>query len=832
MPARLRNSPKFNLSKLREFTTNEVEFLLNRMAIPLFLFCASIGIVYGFINFVVHPTLVRLKGVPYTSSDVLEEIPKEPAFYFFAAGLVGVCVVLRWWMLVNLRRNFQNILTGNDKDRLSALDWNVVQGLKERALALRTRADLILGAGFALLLAGTYFVLFILQEVVGTDPFRVAQAQFVQTFSDRLNCVFDGKCWTKVESLATVNGEMSVLRSGSAFNNFDAKGEWRISTRKLQNIDGSTWRIEQELTLAPGERVTAVALSADGTIGVVGTSEGSLFMTINGGEEWIRQPIRQSPRESVVAATLAADGRTGLVGSSDGSVFLRRIGAGGWNRVKLEGMERQRVTAVGLSADGTTGIVGGDEGSVFVTNNRGGSWSRQTVELSRGEWVEVATLSADGKTSILLGDEGSILRTTAGRSGWTSQNLTLTVPRAVEYAALGTDGTTAIMASSRGSVFMTTDGGDIWSSANLNLTRRNEVVDVALSADGTTGIVVTRTGGVFVTTDSGNSWDQQTIDLKPSEAVTAVAFGKDNTIGTVATIAGSVTITKDGGASWRKADNTELEPQRDQVSAATLNMNDTTGIVASTSGSVFMTKDGGGTWNRRSIELRPSEWAISAGFNADGTVGIVAGDEGSVFTTTDAGESWTSPPNMKLDPQDAIRRVAFSSDDTGIAESSDGSIFILKKYPQMEKWTEWSPVLTLILRNMAEDRILGKSEIYQEITTFVAESTAVTAPGNQGVPGDEEGTITRLLGELNVLRGVTLAVVFFLVQILVRLHQYSLRLAAFCDSRADAMLLARSFASGRAVKFDDLVVALAPDAYDFKPPPRPPFDWLRARSNI
>ena len=89
--------------------------------------------------------------------------------------------------------------------------------------------------------------------------------------------------------------------------------------------------------------------------------------------------------------------------------------------------------------------------------------------------------------------------------------------------------------------------------------------------------------------------------------------------------------------------------------------------------------------------------------------------------------------------------------------------------------------------------------------------------------------MSRLLGEINVLRGVTLAVVFFLVQILVRLYQYSLRLAAFWDSRADALLLARSFASGRAVKFDDLVMALAPDAYDFKAPPKSPFDWVRAR---
>ena len=70
------------------------------------------------------------------------------------------------------------------------------------------------------------------------------------------------------------------------------------------------------------------------------------------------------------------------------------------------------------------------------------------------------------------------------------------------------------------------------------------------------------------------------------------------------------------------------------------------------------------------------------------------------------------------------------------------------------------------------------------------------------------------------MRIVTLIILFFLVQILVRLHQYGLRLATFWDSRADALLLKQSFADHKAAAFDDLVAALAPDAYDFKPTPK------------
>ena len=72
----------------------------------------------------------------------------------------------------------------------------------------------------------------------------------------------------------------------------------------------------------------------------------------------------------------------------------------------------------------------------------------------------------------------------------------------------------------------------------------------------------------------------------------------------------------------------------------------------------------------------------------------------------------------------------------------------------------------------------------------------------------------------------SMTILFFLVQLLVRLYQYSMRLANFWDSRADAILLDENFAEGEAERFDNLVQAFAPDAYDFKPMPRSLFGWL------
>ena len=81
------------------------------------------------------------------------------------------------------------------------------------------------------------------------------------------------------------------------------------------------------------------------------------------------------------------------------------------------------------------------------------------------------------------------------------------------------------------------------------------------------------------------------------------------------------------------------------------------------------------------------------------------------------------------------------------------------------------------------------------------------------------------------MRIATSTILFFLVQLWVRLYQYSLRLAAFWESRSDAILLHYTFAESKSKRFDDLVGALSPDAYDFKALPKPPFDWFRQRQN-
>ena len=258
-----------------------------------------------------------------------------------------------------------------------------------------------------------------------------------------------------------------------------------------------------------------------------------------------------------------------------------------------------------------------------------------------------------------------------------------------------------------------------------------------------------------------------------------------------------------------------------------------TGLVAGHKGSVFMTTDSGQSWNQSSLLLQRDEEFIAVALSADGEIvsGLVAGDEGSVLMTTDGGQNWVPTEGLHtegLDPKSYLDEVRASHSYGGyIAQTKDGDYYRLKAHPELKEWRKWS--ITGIRREMMKDKELRGSQILKYIRRFddeFSDSGANRERDSNGEKERKEGFFGGLLNlnNLTVMRIATLTVLFFLVQILVRLYQYSLRLSAFWESRADAVFLARSFAEKKAERFDDLVGVLGPDAYDFKPPPKSPVD--------
>lgn len=138
-----------------------------------------------------------------------------------------------------------------------------------------------------------------------------------------------------------------------------------------------------------------------------------------------------------------------------------------------------------------------------------------------------------------------------------------------------------------------------------------------------------------------------------------------------------------------------------------------------------------------------------------------------------------------------------------VAYDSLGAVYLMKAYPDMN------------LQNLPPERMRrelealpSQSELIDEIEGFLNDPLRIDA---NSTTGEERWTIG--LTQTDWMRIALLAAMSYLLQLLIRQYQYYMRLAGFLDSRADAIVLAQRFEK---VAFDKLVVALGPDAYDFK----------------
>ena len=326
--------------------------------------------------------------------------------------------------------------------------------------------------------------------------------------------------------------------------------------------------------------------------------------------------------------------------------------------------------------------------------------------------------------------------------------------------------------------------------------------DVAISNRGV-GVFAGGRGSVFVTRDGGETWSPPDFTLNENERLTLVAVSNDGNTALAAGNEGSVFVTTDGGKTWTLSNLALGEGER--LTVAELSSGGTTGVVAGRLGTVYMTTDGGQTWTPIILTLRNNEEVVVLSFIASGGPRAEETNE-SLASKTDVGSFVITTRMMDI--------------------GDEGNNYLLKRYPELENWREWSP--ERVRNTMAGSGILRNSTIFLEVSQFADTITAAVAEtdGAKTTTTTESGTIAKIFNELTLMRIATSTILFFLVQLLVRLYQYSLRLASFWESRADAILLSHSFSEKRSERFDDLVSALAPDTYDFKSMPRSPLDWL------
>ena len=378
-----------------------------------------------------------------------------------------------------------------------------------------------------------------------------------------------------------------------------------------------------------------------------------------------------------------------------------------------------------------------------------------------------------------------------------------------------------------GSVVLTTDGEKIWEKKDLPLQDGEEITAAAFSADGKTGLIGDRSGSVVLTTDGGQNWKKLAdLPLQDKEWIITAAFSADGKTGLAGGFYGSVVLTTDGEKIWEKKDLPLQDGE--EITAAAFSADGNTGLVGGHFGSVVLTTDGGHKWKPLDLPLQDGEEITTAALSADGQTGLVGGHSGLLILTADDWANWY--PTEGLDRSPSFVDVSALKSSRGfIALTKDGDYYGLQPHRELKDWHGWS--ISKIRRTMTNHKAIKGSPIFGEINKFIG------TPVDSDTKDDKNKTepassVPDSIDSLSVMRIATMTILFFLVQILVRLYQYNLRLSAFWDSRADAMFLAKTFAEDKAERFDDLVRALGPDAYDFKSSTQGQsmFDWLLRRS--
>ena len=572
--------------------------------------------------------------------------------------------------------------------------------------------------------------------------------------------------------------------------------------------DGERWG-ESEGVVG-SSLATAFDFGPNGLHGLVGTEDGAVHVTADRGKTWTyltRQDLGLNRTEWAVRAAVGSDGPR-LVLGDEGTV---RIWDGETWAAPKAGVEWSSVTAIGFGSRGLHGMVGTRDGAVHVTADGGKTWTyltRQDIGLNRTEWPRGAVIGSNGGR-LVLGDEGTV-RIWDGKT-WDA-------PKAgAEWSSVtafefGPRGLHGLVWTGDSVAHVTADGGKTWTTRtqqDLGLSDQEWVAGAMIASDGVLllgdeGTVRIRDGDVWATRRDGAS-------QLPFAAAKFIGSGRLALMYSGAV----VRTTENGGRNWVLSG--ELSNTMNAASDASFGVKD---IHADGDRALLLFGDAS-AWTRRD-----GRWLqVSSGFG-DESIGAIALDEnsepvvvGTKGATLIGGRSERGRGDLVPEENEETNIVAVAAiagKTFALVKGKEGkmsdSIYVRGKFPYLA-----DDVLTLV------GALQEGSRLRKSLVADIPE-LAETLESS----GDPKTLIDKLgVDQVHWLRAVATLATIYLVQLFVGLYRYSVRLSAFWDSRADAVLLSTRFSSSD-LSFDDLIAALAPDALDFKPPRYPYFpSWRR-----
>ena len=342
-------------------------------------------------------------------------------------------------------------------------------------------------------------------------------------------------------------------------------------------------------------------------------------------------------------------------------------------------------------------------------------------------------------------------------------------------------------------------------------------------ADSQTAIAVGGFGTITRSENGGSTWSISDESATGSflygvdfaDPLTAIAVGEG----------GTILRSEDGGKTWNK-----ISSGTDMRLWSVRFADSQTAIAVGEGGTIFRSEDGGKVWRR--VTTATEIFLRSVDF-ADPQNAIAVGESGTILRSEDGGKSWSS---FASTTGNNLKRVDFVDLQTAFAVGEGGEILTSRVYALAQVGAP-APQLMQQLRSgdlVADLKKHPIAEAFARRGFFVSlEASQNTILSNEettkkrdadiiafreSAPKDSGTGLEGLVGQTTVIRVAILALLAFLLQLLVNLYRYNMRLAAYYSARADALVL--SFSERHDLW--RLIDAFSPDSLDFGRAPKSP----------
>ncbi len=297
-------------------------------------------------------------------------------------------------------------------------------------------------------------------------------------------------------------------------------------------------------------------------------------------------------------------------------------------------------------------------------------------------------------------------------------------------------------------------------------------------------------------------------------------------------------LLQGGGSVWHRVETSTTATLSEMHFADA-----TTGWVIGREGTLLQTTDGK-IWTKAETSTTADLWEMHF---ADATTGWVIGANGTLLQTTD-GKTWTK---AETSTTAILLEIHFTDATTGWVIGRNGTLLMTRIYDEKLAGLKIGDQIDLARSTPLKDlfdkkgylddlknleKSLRENQVTQEslkvdIEVFGRLGAATVAPGTPTEETQRDETNGKALAAIGsrdtfgsfslqtgVIRGATILLIAFLVQILVNLYRYNTRLASYYDARADAVLMTRFVG----LDFEKLVHLLSPDGFDFGRQPKSP----------